>query len=321
MKKKIYVILFCIALVFALCLVAGAKYVEWSVSEDGKTITSSNGDVYNYIYLNPNDKFKPSDKYSYENQVIINDYYYSIHTDKSNTNVIALSSIKTRYYVKDESRGALEAFRDGTYSSYGIAEGSSRLSKITNDELLARLDDGSKSSYDVRELYNYERYSILGFDSTGAFSHEIGAIYIGDDYGSDGKRVMLYVDYQSLPNNYFSSDGDFSYREGTVAAYEVSNQARQEVQELIDNAEYWSQSYTSEGDFNFDKENISLGASVAMLVFGIVALLAIPAVPVAIVSIRLIKKKAEHPRRAIALIASGAFLLLVTILLVIFIFL
>ncbi len=322
MKKKIYVILFCISLIFALCLVASAKNVEWTVSEDGKTITSSNGDVYTYIYLNTNDKFKPSNKYSYENSIVINDYYYFIYTDKSNTNVIELSGIKTLYYVKDESRGALEAFRDGTYSSYGISNGSSKLSKITNDELLARLDKGNSKAYDVRELYNFERYPILGFDSTGAFSHEIGAIYMGQGYTSAGKDVMLYVNYQSLPNNYFSSTGEFSYRDGTVTAYELNYGTRNEVQELIDNAENWSTSYTHEdGAFTFDEDEISLGTSITVLVICIVILIAIPAVPVALALALVLKKRAEHPKRALALVASGGFLLLVTILLVIFIFL
>ena len=72
MKKKIITILFALSLIFALCIVACADdYVEWTVSNDGKTLIVDDESYTLYEgYLFDSDTFLPEVKFVYEQDYV-----------------------------------------------------------------------------------------------------------------------------------------------------------------------------------------------------------------------------------------------------------
>ncbi len=292
MKKKIITILFALSLIFALCIVACADdYVEWTVSNDGKTLIVDDESYTLYEgYMYSSDMFLPETSFVYE------EGYIRAQLERNNDN-LDIFYFDGDIYVSNDGKGYLDDFVDGKYSQYKIASKTYYYYMNITSSWVNGLDGGTVECFDVRDLQSVERYYVLGYDKTGTMAHTVGAIYnVNGSY--------YFINYDKLPNNYFDSYGDFSYRGGTVNAYKLNAVQESDMDGFSSNRVSYKTIYESD---QFSNGEFGKGFFVAVFVivtviFGYV----IPLVPAIIGAVRITKGKTQNPKRWYVILALCA---------------
>lgn len=237
-----------LACFFSLTVSASDAYVDWELSEDGKTLVG-NGKIYTRyengnadITVNAYEVYKYYDTVEFETPTYELDA--TVCTRYPGEDIVWLDiyvNDETPVYVTQNGRLALDAFFDGSFSTVRInALGAEA---VLGKDLLFALDLDGKATLeiDVRELEEAPRYDITAYDASDCFSLDYGAIYaLGDK--------LYYVNYEKLDNSYFDADGNFSYRRGTVTLSELDSSLTQQVNTAVDSAKVRERSYTYEND-------------------------------------------------------------------------
>ena len=255
--KRIMLLLLVVILllpVFCACAEEGEHeeeqpLVEWTVSEDGKTI--SNG-TKTYKRINAS-LFETVPVYGYR-------YYntVSIPDNEEFTNV----KIKVPYpdaeymwmfehtgnyvyvYATEEGIDHLNRFLNGEYGIYRLWAPNEE-SAVIDEEFSLRVQEMAKSAKTVKksvlELKECTRYEIVAYNEYESFLLRLGCLYLVDG-------TWYYLDYSKLDNTHFDSDGYFSYRRGSVMIAELSAEVGSEIDVLSQNVEYLYRSYVDEYD-------------------------------------------------------------------------
>ena len=302
MKKKIASILFALVIMLTLCIIASASdYTEWTVSEDGERLMVGNEAYELYKgYMYPTDRFLPETSFVYENRV--NYDYLKKNYEADGILILSSYTDSLKYiYVNDEGRASLNQFLNGNYSSYKLHNGNMIVNASSN--WINSLDGGSLVTFDVRDLKNYEKFEVLGYDSTGTIAHIVGGIYADD-------TSYYYVNYDKLSNNYFDANGNFSYRQGTVKAYKLKANQEADMAEYINNMQYIETVYEENNSFD------GIGKGFATVYFVIITAIfgfIIPIAPIVIGTVRIVTGKSKNPKRWYLLFAGFALWVIIVI--------
>ena len=317
MKKRIlFSVIFTLIMLLTLCLAVSAKELEWDILDNGKTLTCSDGRVYTYFPLNPNDEFKAENIIVYENMVTLNGTKYYVKRSEDNLGVASISTVYSGgteyFYISDELREGFEKFASKEYSYYKLAD-KYGYNAVDVENGYPGFQIQSKE-INVQELQIAKMSTIYGLDSTKSVAHVIGAIY--ELYGE-----YYYVDYDSLDNSYFSSYGTFSYREGTVTVEVLGFVDECKYLEFKEDMTSWEPNIIDENQRNID--NAEMGLPVAIAIFVIYASyfgFMIPLVPIIIGLIRILSKKSQHPKRWISMMIPCGVWIICSIVLIVMLF-
>lgn len=316
MKKRIlFSVIFTFIMLLTLCLAVSAQELEWDVLDDGKIITCSDGRVYTYYPLNPNDEFKAEEIIVYDNQIEINGKEYYVKRSSSNLGVLSISTAYSGgtdyFYISDDLRAEFDKFARGEFSYYKLAD--------AYGYNAVDVDVGypgfqlETMKINVQELHGAVRSNIYGLDSTKSVAHCTGAIY--ELYGE-----YYYVDYDSLDNSYFSSDGTFSYREGTVTVEVLGFVDECKYLEFKEDMSSWEPNMIDENEV---VDDITMGRPLAIVIFSTyTAILGfmIPLAPIVVGLIRILSKKSQHPKRWISIMVPCGVWIICSIVLLIMMF-
>lgn len=290
MKKKIFLALFTLVIMLTLCIAISAEdAVEWTVSEDGKTLIVGDEAYKLYEgYLYPTDMFYPTKAFIYENKLSYT-YYLKQNDDYDGIMVLSSSSYSgpsfESIYVNSEGEEYLDRFVSKYFSLYKLRYGD--LVANAPASWISSINGGELVYLDVRDLQYLDIFEVLGYDKSGTFAHKIGAVYANED-------GYYYVNYDKLPNNYFDASGNFSYRQGTVRAYKLNATQASDMTEYINNMQSLERIYENEDSFD------GLGKGFSTVYFVIITAIfgfIMPLAPVVIGTYRIIKGKSRNPKR------------------------
>lgn len=290
MKKKIISILFALLITLTLCIMVSADSIEWSISDDFKTLMVGD-EVYELYtgYISPTDSFVPEKSFIYDET---GNYYQYLKRNTNSSDILVIADYYYEeigsIYVNENGKAILNEFSKGNYSNYKIVNEYFSEYATTSKSWIDNLDGGAITTIDVRTLANCELTYIVGCDSTGTIGHTIGAIY-------DRNGTYYFVNYDKLSNNYFDANGNLSYRQGEVPAYKLNVAQSSDMVEFSSNLVELDKTF--EGD---DSAFDGFGRGFYVTVFVIVTVIfgfIIPLIPVIIGAIRVTKGKTKNPKR------------------------
>ena len=241
MKKKLSLLL-ALVLLF-LPVKAVAAELEWTLSEDGKTLTDSQQE-YTLYRLPDQDLFYPAVLFEYAQELEDPEdeaYYAWIETNDAFRYFMVLSGYCSDgdiYDVYTTETGAqiLDRFAAGQYAFILLGDEFACEAAAVSLDWVSGLDaaEGAADTLDVTALADVERYTLWGGDASGTFYHPHGGLYKVD--GS-----WYYINYDNLDNSYFDAYGNFSYRKGTVEAKRLTAEQAATAAQAAGEREYWEQ--------------------------------------------------------------------------------
>lgn len=223
--------------------------VEWTVSEDGRTI--SNG-TKTYKRINAGSfETSPTHGYRYYNTI-------SLPDDEDYTNVqvkapypdaeyIWIVDRNRQYgyvYATEEGADQIKRFVNGEYGMYRLR--ATNADSVAIDEALGfRVQEAAYSAktmkMDVDDLEMCTRYELVTYNEFESFRIRLGCLYLIEE-------TWYYLDYSQLDNTHFDADGYFSYRYGFVMVAQLSKDMGEEIERLSQNMEYLYAEYIDEYD-------------------------------------------------------------------------
>lgn len=260
--KRALSLLLVLLLFSALCLSVLATepestepaYVTWEVSEDGETLTASDGRVFHRYYGERSLIIDTKTKYHYANTVTLPSDGFE------NAEICAPSRDSEhlwvyndygygRIFATDAGAAALDAFIGGEISCFTITEDFYHTAvveeSLISDLESARLGGGETEVFPVAKLKDLPCYTIVATEATASLTYDFGAVYRYEE-------AYYYVNYYELDNSFFDSDGYFSYRKGSVTALRLDSALEGRIDESLLEAELYSRTDEWENDGIWD---------------------------------------------------------------------
>ncbi len=285
MKKIISILLVLVmALSLAVTVSATEDPVEWSLSEDGKTLSDGTNEYTKYP-LSYSESFFPDLAYVFEYAITDNDFTeLDVIVPMKTGDIIALRDTygweSEEIFVTEKGRSILDSFYGGSYSFarfYNDVVTFGGYADIPLD-FLNELDrfSGETVELDVKEIGDWDYCTLYVYDSTDTMEHIHGEIYFNED-------SYYYINYDALDNSYFDSDGFFSYRSGTVTALKLDSEKISVFNEATSNLEDRYTKYkkigSDEVDEIFDMDVGILDEASAKVVFWVFSVITGFAIP------------------------------------------
>ena len=337
MKKKTKVLLslvFALALIFTLLVPTFAAYddngyVVWELKDNCNTLVGEK--EYYRIEIPTGYRVSASQRYYFANtakyEKITLTGMYTNYDGKNIVYATERNGMKGGYFADQETYDFLSEFfviSQAKDTAHMILFGTEyEYFKDGDKQVLGMLDSmtGTALNVPVSTLENYNKTQIYAYDTTGWIRTTLGCVYaLGD--------TRYYVDFTTLPNNYFDSDGQFSYRgEGAVPAVKLDGKTDAAFQGLksSDNQYFFDWDDYYERD-TFDIFFPDLNEDV-VVIFGIVIFysilifvgLVLPVIPIVLgLMLPRSKKLGKHPGWY-ALAVAGAVWLIAALILIIYI--
>lgn len=293
MKKILSIVL--AVLVFALALLPVSAFAEeynWQMSDDGITLTNNNTVYTKYNTFANLLFFAAGDIKLYPLRHESEDYNYDYIAVPNTTSEIVVRHYTNETYVTEKGKEILDAFIKGEYSFYiyDCSSYNGYVADFKESDFSLFVKEENKVEIDVTTIWSENIHYVFGFDKTGNFAHQCGAVY-----EINGESYFIYFD--ELDNSYFDANGEFSYRRGIVSAYKCDSgaiaflsEAKKSTKERV--SEYI---YTDEQTFIDQEDDFAAG-----LFFWIISILVgiiIPGVPFVLSIIFANSKKANKPKR------------------------
>jgi len=298
MRKTIKFISLLLLLLFSFSLTVSAEdgeFVTWQLSDgvlkgDEKQYTYYELPVgydieYNYFY--------------YENTVTGGDgMEYEVIGASKDSEVVYLSNYfyeQVFAYATPEGQEMLDRYIGGEYSYLKFIDYANSEYTDLDSALLEKLDaiKNKGVSFPASGLKNTYRFDLVFFDSEEILAHSHGAVYgINDD--------LYYINYDELDNTYFDSNGNFSYRGNTVMLQKLEGDLLTEVEDLLDKTTYYEYNYQFEDDSFYEDgwfEEFVMTPEVAVAILSVLIAvigIALPLVPLIILTVKLLKRKVKH---------------------------
>lgn len=307
MKKILSVIfVFVILSLSVLSFSVSADEYNWSISKDGETLTNGSTVYKKYEMPTVLNYLPDGEVYLYEVESLYEEYYYDyVAVTQGTTDIVRLQYAED-VYVTEKGKNILDKLRNGEYSFYLYFADNDVVVDFVPMQFSLFISESNKTEIDVTQIWNCNIYEIRGFDETGTFAYDCGAVYeVNGEY--------YYIHYDELDNSYFDAYGAFSYRKGMAPAYKLDEAAVK----FVENANFSIKVRIEE--YIYPEEEWFLDADddlEAMITFWVISLLfglILPAVPL-VLSIKFANsKKAIRPKRWYILTACSILWILTSV--------
>lgn len=331
--KKLSALVLTCCLMAALCLPVFAEIVssgstvpideEYGWNYDADSGELSHGDWVYSEYFMPSGYWVISQYlYSYEDGIRLDAYdNYDLLIEQIlpdpeipevSNDIVFISSSNfpkdsDRVFVTRDGKALLDSFVAGEYATYQFTKGSHYRVDIAEQYQKDLSDMTPSMTLDVRTLRSAKEYPIVGIDKSGNFAHVIGAVY-----GTVDGNGYVYVDYDSLPDNYLDADGTLSFRGGEVPAYPLNASVVGELVYELEN--YGTSHYTTIiTAYTFEQQENDMEQTPALILFSVMLIPFLFIAPLLTlilgVVLSLIKKIPGRKRWSALILTSGLWLL------------
>ncbi len=274
--KRLFSLAIALTMLFALTLLVSAEneYVKWELSEDMSTLTGD-GKVYTR-YEEPFAFWsKPLATFVYANKARNSNYSVRVSAPYKDADLVSLDigSPNAIYYATSEVKESLDRFFNGD-GVYYLKSGT-RFSKLDATVKDAIFNDKGRAETRTEEVYGLSGYKVVSYEIT-VFDESDSFYYVlGRAFYLDGK--YWFVDYSTLPNNYFTADGEFSFRSGEVTLCALDESLAKEINSASNELEYrYGDSTWEDYDPYYEKDTSDLPEYFFWIVFSVIGF-AIPA--------------------------------------------